>query len=150
MDRMTLSDINRLCPPPEGWSEWVETKPHTEWVTRRTEPKEHIRITRHEDTFAVSVLTSEAMYHGPWTPDADLPSAYRRALVAVGLASPWTREVPTSPGEYLVKQPGVRVFVLDHDGRDWVPPTPRDKAALFWMYLPPPGTLFMRISPQPP
>lgn len=68
-------------------------------------------------------------HHGVWfRGDADLPSAYRRALQAVGLASPWTSEVPTTPGLYAVVNADhtpVGVFVRDdgvpcwlgHDGR---------------------------------
>ena len=124
---MTPFDLTQ-CPPPEGWGSWLETKPATEWAVRRKEPREHVRVTRHGDTFAVSVMTSEEMYHGPWTAARDLPSAYRRALQAVGLASPWTSEVPTTPGLYAVVNADhtpVGVFVRDdgvpcwlgHDGR---------------------------------
>ncbi len=120
---MTPFDLTQ-CPPPEGWGSWLETKPATEWAVRHKEPREHVRVTRHGDTFAVSVMTSEEMYHGPWTAARDLPAAYRRALQAVGLASPWTSEVPTTWGDYIVRGHKTRgrgtIWTLGEDG--WINP----------------------------
>ena len=128
---MTLSEVSSLLPPPEGM-EWREDPDFA-----------HAFILTFADG-AVYLRQPTGLVAGQWQLCAekgddciviyitvpDLPSAYRRALQAVGLAPDaekedmrrrltWTSEVPTTPGRYLVDEPGKETtcWSLLEDGR---------------------------------
>ena len=140
---MTPFDLTQ-CPPPEGmeWHEdgcggFIAQAPNR---TLRIDPEA-------EEGIRVSAWNVDDNVHF-YTTLADLPTAYRRALIAVGLASPWTSEVPTEAGWYAAAEPdwGVDLYEFDSSdnswrlarGGDWI------EGKLF-----DPGTRFMPC-PQPP
>lgn len=146
---MTPIDLTQ-CPPPEGWPAWERDNDFANSFVLRG------------GGGAVYLRQPTGLPSGQWqlcaekgddciviyTTLADLPSAYRRALQAVGLVSPWTSEVPTTPGLYVVSEPDWDIALYEFDASDnswrlarggnWV----QDK-----MFDP--GTLFMPC-PQPP
>ncbi len=96
---MTTDDLTRMCPPPEGM-EWHEDG-YGGFIAQA--PNRTLRIDPEaEERIRVSAWNVDDNVHF-FATLTDLPAAYRRAMVAVGLASPWTSEVPTQPGHYLVR-----------------------------------------------
>lgn len=104
---MTLEDVNRILTPPEGmrWEDGLGG--HFLCVSERRDGRQvHIDPTWVAGFELFKVVATgagldgqhAAWFHG----EEDLPAAYNRALTAVGLASLWTSEVPTTSGQYLL------------------------------------------------
>lgn len=97
---MTPFDLTQ-CPPPEKFGPW-RSMPSDTFITTGDVGRVRVRAVpgwgwKIDAEYCGTTHGCEAHT------DADLPAAYRRAMVAVGLASPWTSEVPTQPGDYLVR-----------------------------------------------
>ncbi len=152
---MTTDDLTRMCPPPDGMRWEAGNGGHFLCVSERRDGRQvHIDPTWVANFGLFKVVATGAGldgHHGVWfRGDADLPAAYRRALQAVGLASPWTSEVPTEAGRYLVARPGkLDVLIYTRSNyrpeRPWCSPTSGwCKADIF-----PDGTLFMPCPTRP-
>ncbi len=145
---MTPIDLTQ-CPPPEGM-EWRPDGAVGFMCCSKTLDGRVIVINPAYPTFGVHwSVTAEAggeVFASRAVTLADLPAAYRRALQAVGLASPWTSEVPTEGDLYLVRYPSGWIQLTSHImSGAWLPASGRIKGLNKF----PPGTLFMPC-PQPP
>lgn len=157
-------NIPTLCPAPEGM-EWHEDPEDAgAFVASSSVGRVFIkRVDDHPRPWLLIVRKgsdSITLY----VTEKDLPSAYRRALVAVGLASPWTSEVPTVPGVYVVRsnsrQTGGEMFRLydedehgDAGERPWVDAHGRHRTISQMsgcLFLPLPLPLSDVPCPQPP
>lgn len=123
---MTLEDIARLCPAPEGWGNWYPEMDLFDtcvvgYVVEAKDGAAQVRIKDISSSGNAWNVSTFIRYKSSssWVveTDADLPASYLRALQAVGLAPDaekedmrrrltWTSEVPTEPGGYLVQRLG--------------------------------------------
>lgn len=106
---MTLSEVSSLLPPPEGM-EWRHYDP--DGLIAAEDGKTVIVDPEDDNRIRVSAWNGDDNAH-LYTIPTDPPSAYLRALTAVGLAPDaekedlrrrltWTSEVPTQAGAYAV------------------------------------------------
>ena len=145
---MTPFDLTQ-CPPPEGWGPWKEDDDFASaFVLRGGDDAVYLRQPTGLPAGQWQLCAEKGDdYIVIYTTLSDLPSVYRRALVAVGLASPWTSEVPTQPGLYAVVNADhtpVGVFVRDDGAPCWLGHDGRRHPVEF-----PNGARFCRV-PQPP
>lgn len=119
---MTLEDIARLCPAPEGWGNWYPEMDLFDtcvvgYVVEAKDGAAQVRIKDISSSGNAWNVSTFIRYKSSssWVveTDADLPASYLRALQAVGLAPDaekedmrrrltWTSEVPTEAGAYAV------------------------------------------------
>lgn len=80
---MTLEEVARLCPVPDGWREWSAVYPHM-WSTGSSALRAVVFVEVNVIGLRVRAFT-DAEDHYINTSEASLPAAYARALRAVGL-----------------------------------------------------------------
>lgn len=123
---MTLTEIKKKCPAPEGM-EWRASKERRFILVNASGTvRGSVDISRpdDDDPDAYVVVSGDGCHYQTFPTLPDLPAAYLRALAAVGLAPDpekvalkaevaelrrrlaWSEEVPTSEGLVLVWHPG--------------------------------------------
>lgn len=133
---MTLTDIQRECPAPEGWGNWYPEMDLSGdrvvgYIVESTDGSAQVRIKDISSSGNAWNVSTFIRYKSSssWVVETDdnLPSAYLRVLAVVGLAEDpekvalraevavlrrrltWASEVPTEPGVYVVGR-GVKPY----------------------------------------
>lgn len=139
---MTLTDIQRECPAPEGWGNWYPEMDLSGdrvvgYIVESTDGSAQVRIKDISSSGNAWNVSTFIRYKSSssWVVETDdnLPSAYLRVLAVVGLAEDpekvalraevavlrrrltWASEVPTTPGRYLVEDPDADGAILMYE-----------------------------------